>query len=93
MYAYFEIPQSIQTLADARPGDRVVVHSVLFPNWPRGKVVYPDAGEALLCKEVRRDGMEFERADGSRLSIQHRNANRVRVEQFRAADEQQWYGR
>lgn len=76
------VPQTIPTLADARPGDFVMVRSVLAPYRPRGRRIHPDAGEELRCTYAAGDRMQFERADGSTLAIARRDALTVRVEPF-----------
>lgn len=93
MHDCLAVPQGIPTLADAEPGDRVVVHSVLFPHRPTGGRVYPDAGEDLRCTHVLGDCIEFERVDGSRLSIDRANAQRVRVAHVRADADAEWCAR
>jgi len=65
----------------------------MIPYRLMGGRAYPAAGENLRCTRVLGDQIEFERTDGSRLSIDGANAQRVRVEHVRADDEAEWYAR
>lgn len=88
-----EVPQGVRTLADARPGMRVLVHSILGRNPPTGVTAYPDAGEGLFCTHVRGDRITLERSDGSRLSIPRADARRIRIERVEGRNEAAWYAR
>ena len=64
-----------------------MVDSAMIPYRLMGAGVYPAAGENLRCTHVLGDQIEFERADGSRSSIDRAHARRVRVERFREDEE------
>lgn len=90
MYDHLEVPQGIQTLADASPGARVVVHSVMGPYHLIGTRMYPHAGEDLACTRLLGDRLEFQRANGSTFRIPQADARRIRVERFEENEEADW---